>query len=380
MRPAFPGKLVAILHTRNRPDFVERALRYYAKRFHYPIVVLDGSNEAHFKTLQSVVASCAAIPGAPPIDLVHRSEDTPFLQRLDEALQEIAAPYILLMADDDFYFESWADTGIRYLDKHANCSVVYGHTLMFETHAGYQAYGQADRFCFSVPNPVARWLEGETAQARLTELGRGPYSTNGWYAMQRRDAFASIVRKAREARFGSLLAPEAPYGELDMLERMVNLLQPIYGKVVMLDTTFLARQADPAMNRKSNAWRWCAGAMSRLAEIGTDVMVEVTGTKRSEARAVIENALAPEVFALKQHDRRDALRIDWFRKHAAWVAPAVRQWRKFRGAPYGAQPVPDARFAKVPPLRDVEREIREVKAACVRGVDVLEVKDITADP
>lgn len=326
------------------------------------MLITDGSTE---ENLAAIKARLARIEVQFPLELVHHPVETPFLQRMDEVLRTVSTPYVLLMADDDFYFESWADAGIAHLQKHPSCGVVYGHTLHFEVSGGYVAQGEIDKFYFSVPNPVARWLEHESPLERLREFGKGPFTTVGWYALQRTEILKSVIEKTRAARFDLLLDKSESLGDLYMLERLYNLLQPIYGQVAMLDTVYLARQTDPLVYRAPNSYERSKRAMPRLAEIAADVLSETARIGKAEARRAIDDTLRPELDHMKRNDRREALKIDYIKSKLPYAQQLVTGLKSLRHRAVNVDPLaPDPRFPPIPPLSSAEREMLEVRRAC----------------
>ena len=223
--------ITAFLHTRNRPELLMRAINYYNEWFRYPLVILDASDDDYF---EEVASSLANIKPNFPLEILHHDAATPGYQRFFDALRKVSSPYVLTMPDSGFYYEPWIDESIKYLEGHPSCGTVYGHTVSFELD-GFVPFGDVKRFSIDEPNPVARWMEHESPIERLGELGMGPWTTTGWYAAQRTEIFKKIVSKAQAAQFNNE----------DMLERLTNILQPIYGKVVMLDSQYLARQVKP---------------------------------------------------------------------------------------------------------------------------------------
>lgn len=331
--------ITGILHTRNRPEFVARAIAYYADRFHAPILLADGSDEQRFAELK---ARLAGIEVGFPLEILHHPMETPFCARIADAVKKVRTPYVLLMADDDFYWPSWERTGVDYLERHPECGVVYGHTLRFELD-GYVPFGPVRRIDHRPSNPVARWMEHETAVERLNELGRGAWATTGWYAVQRTRILESVVSEAIAAE----LDPE-------MFERLMTLLQPIHGKVVMLDAWCLARQFDPTIDgrRKLSGYEASKPALAKLERIATDALVGVAGVDRATAEATTARALAPLVRTMKEQDTRDRLNVTyWKAKLPPAATHAVRALRAVRNAILRQDPLAsDPRFPSKPTL------------------------------
>lgn len=342
--------ITGLLHTRNRPAFVARAIAYYAGRWRSPILVADGSDERRFDELK---ARLAAIDVGFPIEILHHPAETPFCTRVADAVKKVRTPYVLLMADDDFYLPPWEDTSVDYLERHPECGVVYGHTLRFELE-GYVPFGPPRRFYLGEQNPVARWMEHETAVERLNELGRGAWATTGWYAVQRTRILDDVVSKAVAAG----LDPE-------MFERLMTVLQPIHGKVAKLDTLYLARQYDPAVDgtRKLTGYEAGKASLAKLGRIATDTLVDVGGADRATAEATVARVLAPLIDVMKRQDTRDRLNVErWKARLPASATYAVRALRAVRNTLSRQDPLAlDPRF---PPKPDLGSAPHLVSEAC----------------
>jgi glycosyltransferase domain-containing protein len=339
--------LTAVLHTQNRPDFVYRAIKYYSDKFAHRLIVSDASTERNFEELKRKLST---IDIGFPIEIVHNDAKTPFFKRLAEALERVSTPYLLLMADDDFYFQSWPQTAIDYLDRNPECGVVYGHTMHFEID-GYAASGNAKNFCWSVPNPVARWMEHDSAVERLAELGKGPWTTMGWYAVQRAEIFRKFLSQTMTAGF-----------DLDNGERFLNIVQPIYGKLVMLDTIYLARQTNPTSRAPSPHH---GPALSTLERVATEALVEASALGTREAQAVVRQTMRAEIAQLRKNELRAKVKVDALKKWVPFLKVVTRAVKGFLNERAGVEPLaPDPRFPASPPLAAARDEIRIVQNAC----------------
>lgn len=350
-REAHSSMLTALLHTRNRPAFVGRALRYYKGKLRHPLLVVDASDGERFAQLEAVVA------GADldfPIQLLHQPPDTPLPRRLREALEIVETPFVLPMADDDFYFESWLAEGVAYLAANPSVGVAFGHTIHFDLPT-YVPYGPIERFHFSVPNPVARWMGQASPVERLRELGKGPFATTGWYAMQRAEILKAVVSTAERERFS-----------LDMLERLLNVMQPIHGKVVLVDAPDLARQTNPVESEfhRPSSFATNERFLARLQTLAAEALEETAALSRADASRVVEATLLAEIAQLKANDRRRLLKIDLFKKafpRAIRVARSLRRVFRPSAAPCLT---PDQRFPAVPSFGAIDGALEPLRAAC----------------
>lgn len=329
---AITRMLTGLLHTRNRPEFLRRALRYYSGWFPHRLMVLDASD---------VPASLPSREVPSDVALLHREPATPLQERLADGLATVTTPYVVLMADDDFFFEGGLDAGVRFLEGHPNHGVVYGHSIHFELER-YVPSGSVVRVQPSVPNPVARWLEADAPEDRLRELGRGPWTTVGWYAVQRTDLLRRIVSIAIEERFTT-----------DMFERSLNLLQPLFAKVAMLDELFLARQFNPGVDdvRVPSSYAASAEGLTRLQRVAARHLSDLTSMPDHAATRVIEDVMRPEIAQLRANDRHVSLRVHSLRRKLPMAVPLVRAARAIRDRVLGRDPLAtDPRFPQNPML------------------------------
>lgn len=287
-----PSTITALLHTRNRPEFVLRCLDYYDAWYRGNLVVLDASDDAVFNSYEKKLSGSRF---RFPVQVLHHTAITPLAHRFTDALANATTPYVVLMGDDDFHLEQGMNAALAHLDTHADCGVAYGHVIDFELEE-YVPYGDLKRFANERLNPPAQWLEDDSPVQRLSELGRGPWWTTGWYAVQRRELLAEIVRVATANRFNN-----------EMLERSMNLLQPIHGKVSKLDVISLARQGNPRERRKPWSFKTNRVAIMQLEESACQTLATRIGLTAREGKDFIRRALLPEMAQLIRNDRLDWL-------------------------------------------------------------------------
>ena len=308
--------ITALLHTRNRPEFVMRAINYYNEKFRYPLLILDQSDDDYF---EEITSSLANIKLNFPIEVLHHDVSIPMYQRFSDALKKVSSPYVLPMADKDFYYKPWIDESIKYLDGHPSCGTVYGHTISFELES-YAPFGEIKSLSIDEPNPVARWMEHESPIERLGELGMGPWTTTGWYAAQRTEIFKKIVSEAQAAQLNTE----------GMFERLITILQPIYGKVVMLDSQYLARQVKTVEDSKligefnENSYRADKHNLSILTKIATDALSQVCFIEERQAELIISKAFQPEINKLKLASFRNSIKVYYWKSKLPYVNRFIR--------------------------------------------------------
>jgi len=342
--------ITAFLHTRNRPEFVLRCLKFYDTWYRGTLVILDASESDRFDELKRGVSRLQL---RFPLTILHHSQETALKDRFSEALRLTSSPYVVLMADDDFHFQSGMQAALDHLEAHPDCGVVYGHVIDFQL-GGYVPAGELRRYANGKLNPPDRWLQGESPLDRLAELSKGPWWTTGWYAVQRTAIFRSIIETANEGGFSN-----------GMLERAMTLLQPIHAKVAKLDTICLARQANPQENRRPGTFRENAAAIAVLEQAAANVLVRLTGVGRDRAQAAVASALSAETRQLRRNEHMDLLRktasrLGLSRPYAAFL-DMVRRHRRPSVQDYVAQ---DRRLPLPPQLSSETPEVRLLDASC----------------
>jgi glycosyltransferase domain-containing protein len=327
-----------------------RCLRYYNSWYRQPVVVLDASDPEKFEELQR---GATRLQPQFPLTILHHSADTPLRQRFSDALEVTTTRYVVPMADDDFHFEAGMKAGIAHLEAHTDCGVVYGHVIDF--HLGnYVAQGELLHYANGKLNPPARWLQDDSPLDRLTELSKGPWWTTGWYAVQRTAIFKSIIDIAQDASFGN-----------EMLERSMNLMQPIYAKVAKLDVICLARQTNPQQRRQSWMLRGNVAPLKILERTASGVLATIAGLEETRARVAVQSALKLEIRQLRRNQHLDILsrtaaRMGVSRSYAA-LLNVVRRGRRVASHTHSEM---DHRLPAPPRLTRETPEIQALAAAC----------------
>jgi glycosyltransferase domain-containing protein len=333
------------LHTRNRPKFLMRAISYYNEKFRYPLFILDQSDDNYF---EEITSSLSNIKLNFPLEILHHDVAIPMYQRFSDALRKVSSPYVLPMADTSLYYEPWIDESIKYLEGHPSCGTVYGHTISFELDS-YAPFGDIKRLSIGEANPVARWMEHESPIERLGELGMGPWTTTGWYAAQRTEILKKIVSEAQAAQLNTDV----------MFERLITILQPIYGKVVMLDSQYLARQVKPPeYNLELNSYRVNKRELASLTKIATDALSQVCSIEKRQSKLIIRKAFQPELNKLKLNDFRNSIKVYYWKSKLTYLNQFIRFFKVSYNKLSQLDPLaPDPRLPAKPAVSPAWKEI-----------------------
>src|SRR5688500_7683769 len=100
----YSSNVTVVVHTYNRPHFLYRLLRYYSGSDAFSrmkIIIADGGSDESWGTFERITSERPL-----PLELaIHRYPPDLFLyKRLRSVINHVETPYLILAADDDFYF------------------------------------------------------------------------------------------------------------------------------------------------------------------------------------------------------------------------------------------------------------------------------------
>ncbi len=333
-------KVTFVIHTFQRPHFLIRLVRYFdsvAALRGARIILADGTSEADAVSFDEWLA-------ANPVGLdliVMRYAGTTLMERLGLVLEKVGTPYVVLGADDDFYFFDWIDDAVATIERGDGIGVVYGDFIQFEL-GGFIPTGDAVKFGMPrFENPPFAWLEADSMAERLSELAEKKLglATAGWYSLQRTELLATIVDYGRKFDLVPL-----------MFERFLVVAQASATKTRMLRRVIGARQVELFLYRAPFRYRGNEHRVAALIACCVAYLVEQCEVEEDEARALTHNVLKAEIALMKAADRKKTLRS------AAQSLPFLRSlWRKIR-------PIQEEhllRDERLPPILNVDLFKRE---------------------
>jgi len=290
-------RLTLIIPTYNRPDFLERVLRYYAsQRVRFPIVVADSSPSSAADANRRIVE---ALQPALAIRYERHEPEIHVAQKIARALDEVPSPYAALGADDDFSIPASLERGAAFLASHPDYALVHGEAVLFQVTPA-AAYGR----CLWVARYPQRAVEGATGAVRLLDhLSR--YSVT-FYSLHRTERLRQNWR--------TVAALELDYAFVELLPSCLSVIQ---GKCKQLRELFLVRQAHAAQTSTSHL---------------QDPLEWVGDPRWSQQQAHVRNALAE---ALIRQDGLSSSVVHEVVKQAFWAYLAGMLQRKWHGR-YGS--------------------------------------------
>lgn len=298
------SRVTIMVHTANRPDQLYRLLRFYAA---VPgveactILIADGSNSDNIARFDALMRSA-------PFDLNYVlsrfSPDISFPERLRRACSSVTTDYVMLAADDDFYFLDWVRSAVEDLARRSDTTAIVGNYLIFGLNS-FTAFSDTVSIADGAPERFAiPWLDGDTAEARIGELGANSHGiqTIAWYALHRTETLTRIFDHGADYDLPVLL-----------FERFFTVAQAASGKTHFSPDIFLARQTDA--NPADRSWRAepmgltaQQHGVARLEACAQAFLSEVLGYDSAQSAAMVATAYANEIRMMRQADGRRLLR------------------------------------------------------------------------
>ena len=266
--------LSIVLPTKNRPDFVRRALQYYSKmRFQGPIYIADSSDAEHAEQMQRVLESSAS-----QLKIVHCAYPSDGIAVSHyKAAQAIGTKYVANTTDAAFLVSSALERCVAFLEHHPDYVAAHGRVVTLSL-CFPGAYGAVN----GVRPLLHRSIEGETASARLmdhlshySEILYSVYRTETWRTM-----WAHAHLPMTRALAGEMLP---------------SCLAVVLGKVKQLDCLSLVRQSFqqraslPDPHDEITGLEWSASYHAFREQL-TQALVRQDRITVAEAQEVIKQA------------------------------------------------------------------------------------------
>ena len=305
MAPDSPtdSQVTVCIPTKDRPEFLGRVLRYYARMgFRHPIFIGDSSGPVPARQNHAIMAS---LRGA----LTMRYWDCPGLSpggAYERMTSHLTTPYFTCLSDDDFLCARGLDRCVEFLRAHPDYAVAHGVGIAI----GLEDPGPYGRIQAVLPyrQPV---LEAPTAAERLLQ-----FFTPGPYTLE----FSVHRTENGRAMFGGLSALGGePSRNLFKDELIAASVAVTRGKVKELDTLSLVRQFHPQMFQRTPMYmfdwvaspEWFPSYQDYCRRVSLELMAQ-DGLSAEEALDVVKEALCPYLargFGLSWEKRQDVKRF-----------------------------------------------------------------------
>lgn len=293
-----PKKVTILLHTRNRPDFLYRAIRNINSNADWNLlnlVILDGSDVGVFEESKKKIKKFLNNKST---FLLHDSDPESFLSRISRGLILSNSKYVVLAADDDLYCFDWLGVAIEHLENDKTLGVVYGNILKFSTQDDTAFAPIEDIMLACYRRPSLAWLEGESIEERLNSLGRDSWATAGWYSLQRREILEKIVNYANDHKIEGVF-----------IERLLIFMQSALCRTRKIEKIFLCRQYFSNESREPISYKDNIFNLKKLECCFEEVLRKECGVPIADAQQLIKLSVEKEYFAYKAADNKKILRF-----------------------------------------------------------------------
>ena len=277
-------QLTIVIPTKNRSQFLSRALGYYREvGCPFPILLGDSSDAEHLESTKRSIEEIGdglevhhlIDPGAKGVNAAGWQTDF-FLRDL---LDHVETPYVALYADDDFAVVKNLSHAVDYLEAHGEYSFVCGHASLFT-------------------------LESGTASGQLVKMGR--YLQRGYDDHSPSVRLNRLLTDYSVLEYGVSRTQEKQYrwnkvfeAEVDNLTgELINCcLVVLQGKVKLLDRLLLVRQAHAGQTSlgPGSVFDWASTSLfpdryNKLKDIVSHVVSERTGSPLDEAEQLFKRS------------------------------------------------------------------------------------------
>lgn len=213
--------LTIIVPTHNRYKYLLRLLKYYdSYDFPVRILILDSSSDNPEKRDLVSLFGNKQVEHRKFSPVIHVGE------KIGQGIQDIATPYAVFCADDDFITPTGLEKSVGFLESNQDYIVAHGRYIVFNR--------------FEDKTDITEWksvygdksIDSDDCGSRLLSH-LSDYRMPTFYGVHRTDILKEILKASRrytdDYRFGELL-PTA--------------MTTVYGKIKVLDCLYSAREYD----------------------------------------------------------------------------------------------------------------------------------------
>ena len=275
MRPDKDTRVAILVPTKDRSEFVERLLKYYASvKSPHTLYIGDGSQGFHLEQAKEAIARFSE-----HVSAVHFSwPDLSPHETYTRLAEEASETYCAFLGDDDFLVPESLTKCAKFLGNNTDFRTAQGRALIFTLQKA-DVYGPFDGHGgIYWDRKESHW---ETARERMFQFASGGY----WvlhFSVHRRKEFvadSSIARASEDRGFSELINNFVFIGR---------------GKSKFIDCLYLFRQTHESRNSLPTSYDWIIGekwnkSVQEMTAAVEDVLVEVDSLTRDEARAVARN-------------------------------------------------------------------------------------------
>ena len=309
-------KLTVILTTNNkRSDFILRCLNYYNKHFgdyNLKIILSDSGKNEDFISLKEKVTKKNYKLKIEFINFIsdqnneHIKQDEfgrikfEYTNRIKKALDFVQTEYIVLAADDDFYFPDYFYKALEFLEQNEDYGSVYGHILKFRLKK-FEAYSKFIKAWISEDNnPPNPWQEDENYKDRLLKLGQNPWSWFSWYTVQRKKVMELTIDEAINNQVDGYL-----------FEKLVSFCHSVLYKSKKLNFVHAARQENDAFAdyvREPFSYKKNVIQFNNFINCCNSFILKFTNIDQDKSKDLILSITSKDLNEYKKNDDKEFLR------------------------------------------------------------------------
>ncbi len=215
--------------TKNRSDFLDRLLNYYAAcGFQHWISIGDSSEPAHAQRTKNTIQRLSGKIKVKYYE--HPNESGPTC--MQKLFNDVTTPYAVYSGDDDFFVPDSLEKCIEFLENHKEYSGANGKAVLFSVN-------NKKEIC-SISGYKLKSIEADTASQRFRDFMMDYFVA--FFSVYRADVCKRMLRDA------SLVPTKSPVSVSFMGEVMPSSLSVILGKIKQLDCLYLFRQMHERRN------------------------------------------------------------------------------------------------------------------------------------
>ena len=309
-------KLTVILTTNNqRNDFIFRCLDYYNTQFgkyNLKIILSDSGTNKDYHILKEKVLKKNYKLKIEFINFIssqnyqNLKQDEygkikfEFTNRIKKALDIVKTDYIVLAADDDFYFPEYFYKALEFLEQNEDYGSAYGHILKFRLKK-FEAYNKFIKAWISEDNnPPNPWQEDENYKDRLIKLGQYPWSWFSWYTVQRKKVMKLTIDEAINFQVDGYL-----------FEKLVSFCHSVLYKSKKFNFVHAARQENDIHAdyvREPFSYKKNVIQFNKFIDCCNSFILKFTNIDRSESKDFVLSIVAKDLNEYKKNDDKEFLR------------------------------------------------------------------------
>ncbi|MDA9141980.1 TIGR00180 family glycosyltransferase [Gammaproteobacteria bacterium] len=343
--------ITLLFFTKNRVEFMLRALDYYntyEEAHAITIIISDASDEhLHLNLLNKINKKNYKFP----LNLIHHQEKNTideklepytYLRRLKDSMRMVKTKYILMGADDDFYYFDWMRPAMNILEIDDQMGAVYGHALKF-TLDSFLPRGVIQGFEIGPEdNPPFRDYDDDDVAVRLETISQDIWASQSWYSLQKTSVLNHILTLANKHGIDG-----------NLFEYLVSFVHSVVYKSTKVDKISIARQVDFIQRQPPLSYKRNTEEIKSFIAACAEVLRIDHGFSYDESELLALKAFSKNIEYSKIADRKEPLRklkllFPWLEKFANPMSRKIARQRF------------SSHSRNLPSIKDAEQETLQI--------------------